>query len=144
MLARLRNTLAAATLILSIGACPACERKPPQTTSVQQLNQRLQGVWLLQTYRPSVPLEMSLLGMLQSQLGQMQVLVNGSQLIATGPGVSATRNYQVEEVLDRTATLVVSEPSGVSIRVWVEIRDRTLTFRPLSAPWSGEGTLQRL
>lgn len=87
---------------------------------------------------------MSLQGMLQSQLGQMQVLVNGSQLAATGPGVSATRNYQIEEVLDKTATLVVSEPSGVSIRVWIEIRGRTLTFRPLSAPWSGEGTLQRL
>jgi len=144
VLARFRITLVAAGIVLSLGACPACGRSQPQITSVQQLNQRLQGVWLLQSYRPSVSLEMTLQGMLLSQLGQMQVLVNGSQLIATGPGVSATRNYQIEEVLDQTATLVVSEPSGVSIRVWVEIRERTLTFRPLSAPWSGEGTLQRL
>lgn len=136
--------LFAASVALSVGAFPACSSSQTRVTDVQQLNQRLQGVWLLQSYRPSVPLEMTLQGMLQSQLGQMQVLVNGTQVVATGPGVSATRNYQIEEVLDQTATLVVSEPSGVSVRVWIEIRDRTLTFRPLSAPWSGEGTLQRL
>jgi hypothetical protein len=105
---------------------------------------QLQGDWLLTSYRPNVPLEAPLQGLLQVQLGQLRVHIEGERIIATGPFVQVTRTYRVEEAFDQTATLVVAEPTGVSVRVWIERQGNVLTFRPLDAPWNGEGTLLRL
>lgn len=131
-------------LACAAGSLAACASSQTRVTDVQQVSQRLQGVWLLQSYRPNVALELPLQGMLMAQFGQMQVRIDGNQLVATGPGLQVTRSYQIQEVVDAAATLIVSEPTGVSVRVWIEFRDRSLTFRPLDAPWSGEGTLQRM
>ena len=78
------------------------------------------------------------------QFGQLRVTINGAQISAQGPGVQVGRTYQVLEADDQSATLTVSEPTGASVRVWVAIQDNVLTFHPLDAPWSGEGTLRRL
>jgi hypothetical protein len=74
----------------------------------------------------------------------MRVTINGAQITAQGPGVQVVRTYQVLEAEDTSATLVVSEPVGAAVRVWIAIEGNILTFHPLDAPWGGEGTLQRL
>jgi hypothetical protein len=79
-----------------------------------------------------------------TQLGKMQVRVGGGNINATGPGIEFARTYQIQEVVDETATLLVAEPTGVTTRVWIEFRDNTLIFRPLDAPWEGEGSLIRI
>lgn len=141
----LKATLIAIATFLSIlGVLPGCASSQIRANDVQQVTQRLQGSWLLTSYHPSVALEAPLQGMLGMQLGQMRVVIEGTQISASGPGLQVARSYYIQEVVDQTATLVVSEPSGVSIRVWIEMRDPVLTFRPLDAPWSGQGTLQRL
>lgn len=70
--------------------------------------------------------------------------VQGAQITAQGPGVQVMRTYQVLQADGAFATLAISEPTGESIRVSINIEDNLLTFHPLDAPWSGEGTLQRL
>jgi hypothetical protein len=139
----LRSLVFALCLLVPAATC-SCASNPPRVNDVQQMNQRLQGVWLLQSYRPNVALEAPLQGLLNFQLGQMRVTIDSAQLTAEGPGLRVVRSYRIQEVVDETATLIVSEPSGVSVRVWIEFRDNLLTFRPLDAPWSGEGTLKRL
>lgn len=136
--------IAIATFTFTLSALPGCASSQMHVNDVQHITQRLQGSWLLTSYRPSVALEAPLQGMLGTQLGQMRVVIEGTQITASGPGLQVARSYQIQEVVDQTATLVVAEPSGVSVRVWIEMRDPVLTFRPLDAPWSGEGTLQRL
>jgi hypothetical protein len=108
------------------------------------LNLQLQGAWLLQSYRPNIALDAPLLALINIQFGQMRVTFDGTRLTAQGPGLQVTRLYQIQQVVDQSATLVLSEPTGESIRVWVEIRDNMLAFRPQDAPWSGEGTFRRL
>jgi hypothetical protein len=136
--------IAITALALTASALPGCASSHMRANGFQQVTQRLQGSWLLTSYHPSVSLEAPLQGMLGVQLGQMRVVIEGAQITASGPGVQVARSYRIQEVFDQTATLVVSEPSGVSVRVWIELRDPVLTFRPLDAPWSGQGTLQRL
>jgi hypothetical protein len=133
-----------AWLLLVPAAIVSCASNPPRVNDVQQYGQRLQGAWLLRSYRPSVGLEAPLQALLNAELGQMRITIDNAQLIAQGPGLQVVRSYRIQEVADQTATIVVSEPSGVSVRVWIEFRDNLLTFRPLDAPWSGEGSLQRL
>jgi hypothetical protein len=139
----LRSLVFAMCLAVSPATC-SCASNPPRVNDVQQISQRLRGTWLMQSYRPNVALEAPLQGLLNFQLGQMRVTIDNAQLTAEGPGLRVVRTYRIQEVVDETATVVVSEPSGVAVRVWIEFRDNLLTFRPLDAPWSGEGTLKRL
>jgi hypothetical protein len=127
--------------VLAFAALPSCSASSRSTADPSQIVMRLQGDWLLTSYRPNVPLEAPLQGLLQAQLGQLRVRVEGDRISATGPFVQVSRTYRVQEAFDQTATLVVSEPTGVSIRVWIERQGNVLTFRPLDAPWNGEGTL---
>ncbi len=126
---------------LTVGSCASSS---PHVNNVQQLNLRLQGSWLLQSYRPNITLDAPLLALINVQFGQMRVTFDGIRLTAQGPGLQITRTYQIQDVVDQSATLVLSEPTGEMIRVWVSIQNNMLTFRPEDAPWSGEGTLQRI
>jgi hypothetical protein len=125
-------------------ATASCAGSQTQVNSVEAVNQGLQGAWLLQSYRPLTSLDLPLAALVNPQLGQMRVTVLGAQITARGPGVQVVRNYQVIQVNGTFATIVISEPTGESIRVSVNINGNVLTFRPLDAPWTGEGTLQRL
>jgi hypothetical protein len=144
-----KQALVFASLWLVISAVGSCASNPPRVNDVQQVNQSLRRAWLLQSYRSTTTLEPLLQALVNAQFEQMRVTINGTQingtqLTAQGPGVQVVRTYQIQEAADQTATLIVSEPTGASVRVRVEIRDSSLTFRPFDAPWGGEGTLQRL
>jgi hypothetical protein len=133
------------TLLAIVMLCAgACAGSSPRTNDIQLINQRLQGDWVLQSYRPFTSLEAPMVAIVNLQLGQMRVKVNGAQINAQGPGVQVTRTYSVIEADDRSATIAVSEPTGASVRVWIGLEGNVLIFRPLDAPWSGEGTLRRL
>jgi hypothetical protein len=142
--AKTKVALLVTSLLLAVCAGNGCGGSQPAANAAQQVNLRLQGNWRLQSYRPTAALEAPLAAVLAIQFGQLRVAVNGSQISAQGPGLQVVRSYTIQEALDQTATLIVSEPTGVSIRVWVEFHDDVLTFRPLDAPWTGEGTLQRI
>jgi len=85
-----------------------------------------------------------MLALINIQFGQMRVTMDGTRLTAQGPGVQVARTYQIQASEDESAMLIISDPSGVPIRVSVFLQDNLLTFHPLDAPWSGEGTLRRI
>jgi predicted transporter len=128
---------------IAVGAGCACSGTQTRTSDLQQTQQSVQGTWLLRSFHPTVALEAPLQAMLNAQLGQMRITIQGSQIQAQGIGVNVVRTFTVIEVIDRVATLLVSEPTGVSTRVRVELRDGMLYFWPIDAPWTGEGILQR-
>ena len=144
MTARSKHFLVIAAVLLASPWAIGCAGSPQRVNDVQQVSLRLQGSWVLKGYRPNVGLETPLAAMLALQVGQLHIQIDGTQLNAQGPGLQVTRTYQILEVVDQTATLAVTEPTGDSERVWIEFRDNLLTFRPMDAPWSGVGTLQRL
>lgn len=144
MIHRAKAILVVALSLLAVPAISSCASNAPRVNDVQQISLRLQGNWLLKSYRPSVALEAPLAAMLALQTGQLRVSIDPMQIVAQGPGLQVTRSYRIQEVVDQTATVIVSEPTGVSIRVWIDFRDNLLVFRPMDAPWNGEGTLQRL
>jgi hypothetical protein len=124
---------------------PACASRQPRVNYVQQVNQSLQGNWLLQSYRPFTTLEPPLAAVVGFQLGKLRITISGAQILAQGPGVQLTRTYQIIEADDEGATLQVSDGLGSTVRLWVGIQGAILTFRPLDAPaWNGEGTMSRL
>ena len=125
-------------------ALVSCASNQKRVNDVQQMSQRLQGAWLLKNFTPREPLEPALFALLNLQFGQLRVVVNGTQITAQGPGLQVSRTYQIQEVVDSSATLLVIDQSGIAVRVWIEIRDNWLTFRPIDSPWTGEGVLQRL
>jgi hypothetical protein len=141
---RAKAILVVTLSLLALPAISGCAGNAPRANDVQQISLRLQGNWLLKSYRPNVTLEAPLAAMLALQTGQLRVSIDPMQIVAQGPGLQVTRSYRIQEVVDQTATVIVSEPTGVSIRVWIDFRDNLLIFRPMDAPWSGEGTLQRL
>lgn len=129
-------------LVLLAGA--SCAGSQQRVNNVQVVNQSLQGAWLLKSYRPLMSLDLPLAALVNPQLGQMRVTINGDQMTAQGPGMQVVRTYRVIQADEIFATVVISAPTGESVRVSVSIEGNVLTFRPLDAPWSGEGTLQRL
>jgi len=125
-------------------ATASCAGGQAQVNNVQVVNQGLQGVWLLKSYRPLMSFDVPLAALVSPQLGQMRVTVQKAQMTVQGPGVQVVRTYQVLQADGVFATIVISAPTGESVRVSISIEGNLLTFRPLDAPWTGEGTLQRL
>lgn len=126
---------------LALGSCGGSQKR---VNDVQQMGQRLQGAWLLKNFIPREPLEPALFTLLSLQFGQMRVIVDGTRITAQGPGLQVLRTYQIQDALEQSATLLVIDQSGIGVRVWVELHDNWLTFRPMDSPWTGEGVLQRL
>jgi len=138
------KSIVIALLVFSQVALGSCASSPKRVNDVQQMSQKLQGVWVLKSFTPREPLEPALFALLSTQLGQMRVSVNGSQITAQGPLLQVVRTYRVQEAADSTATLLVIDQSGIAVRVWMEILYNRLTFRPMDSPWTGEGVLERL
>ena len=144
MIQSLRPVLLIASLIVVPMTLGSCGGGQTRVNDVQVVGQRLQGVWVLQNFRPNVALEPALAALLTLQFGQMRVTIDSSRISAQGPGLQVLRSYRIQEAVDQSATLVVTDQTGIAVRVWIEFRDNWLTFRPMDAPWTGEGTLQRL
>ena len=142
--AKLRSIAIALVLVLAPLGLGACGSSQKRVDYVQQVGQGLQGAWLLESFRSLEPLEPALLALLTLQFGQLRVVVNGTQITAQGPGLQVLRTYKIQEANEDSATLLVIDQSGIAVRVWVEIRDNSLTFRPMDSPWTGEGVLRRL
>ena len=130
-----RPVLLIASLVFVPMTLGSCAGSQPHVNDVQQIAQRLQGVWLLQNFRPTVALEPALAALLALQFGQMRVTIDSSRINAQGPGLQVIRTYRIQEAVDESATLIVTDQTGIAVHVWIEFRDKWLTFRPMDAPW---------
>lgn len=132
--------LAASALV----GCGGSQRTPQNAAAASRAaaNRRLQGAWVLASFKPEVSLEPMLQGLLAVQVGHMRVTFDGKQIVALGPGVSATRQYVVTDAaFDRAQITVYDE--GVPYQVEGEFRGNQILFHALTSPWRGTGVLVR-
>ena len=141
---QLKSIAVRVSLGLVLFASVSCASNQPRVNDIQLVNQSLQGAWLLTSYRPLMSLDVPLAALVNPQLGRMQVIVNSTQMSVQGPGVQVARTYQVLKADEMFATLAITAPTGEVVRVSISIDGNVLTFHPLDAPWTGEGTLRRL
>ena len=127
---------------------PACAPRSgraadPAEVARSEASRRLAGTWILMSFQSEVPLEPMFAGLLSAQFGTMQVQFDGQQMVATGPGVSTTRRYQVTQASDDRLSVVTFDDRGISYDAVGEFRGEELYFASLSTPWRGRGVLRR-
>ncbi len=136
--------LAALLVAPTLVGCGGSEQKPQDAAAANRAaaNRRLQGAWVLTRFQPEVALEPMLQGLLAVQVGHMRITFDGKQLDALGPGVSATRQYVVNDAdFDRARITVYDQ--GVPYQVDGEFRGTQILFHALTSPWRGTGVLVR-
>jgi hypothetical protein len=136
--------------LLSLGSLTAsCSRDkgPPRDARAEataSAAQRLQGRWLLQNFQPVARLEFALQALLNAQIGQLVVEVNGMNMSIRGPGVAVQRVYRIDEAYSDHLQIMVFDSYGVGFRATGDFNGNTLLFAGTEAPWAGRGTLVRL
>src|SRR5687767_15366130 len=99
MLRRMPRVLLPALLaVASVTASCSREKGPPRDARAEaavSAAQRLQGRWLLQSFQSAAPLEFALQALLNAQIGQLVVDVNGMNMSIRGPGVAVQRTYRI-------------------------------------------------
>ena len=103
------------------------------------------GNWILMSFQPEVPLEPMFASLLSAQLGTMQVQFDGRQMVmvATGPGVTTTRRYQVTQASGDRLSVATYDDRGISYDAVGDFRGEELYFASQSSPWRGRGVLRR-
>jgi len=131
----------------SIAASCSRDQGPPRDARAEatvSAAQRLQGRWLLQSFQPVAQLEFALQAMLNAQIGQLVVEVNGMNMSIRGPGVAVPRTYRIDEAYSDHIQLMVFDRYGVGFRATGDFNGNTLLFAGTEAPWAGRGTLVRV
>jgi hypothetical protein len=106
-------------------------------------NQRLLGTWVLADFQPEVPLEPMLAQLLSLQMGRLTADLDGGRLVATGPGVQATRTYRIDQASMDRFKLTLFDETGVSYEAWGDFQGDVVRFESLTTPWRGRGALKR-
>src|SRR5687768_6695174 len=117
--------------LLALGAIvTSCRRDqgPPRDARAEaaaSAAQRLQGRWLLQSFQPLARLEFALQAMLNAQIGQLVVEVNGMNMSIRGPGVAVQRTYRIDEAYSDHFQLMVFDSYGVGFRATGDFNGNT-------------------
>ncbi len=131
-----------ATALVACGATGAPPDTPEQ--KIARASERLRGSWLLVEFRPEEQLEPVLASLLSVQIGRLTVILDGTNFVAQGVGVRASRQYVVNMATsngDFTATIV--DPMGVKYGVTGAFQGQDVVFTSQTSPWRGSGRLQR-
>jgi hypothetical protein len=137
----MRLSAFSSVLACSLLACGAHDAKAPEPRSV--MSQRLEGHWLLTSFRPRTTFEPMLDALLRAQLGAMRIQVDDGMLHATGIGVGAARRYEVTAAAGEDFKATLYDERGVPYALSGQFRDDRLAFTSLDEPWQGEGELVR-
>jgi len=129
------------SLALALVACGGRDAAAPEARAVA--SQRLEGEWLLTSFRPQTAFEPVLEGLLRAQLGALLVHVEDGMLNATGIGVTATRKYEVTAAAGEEFKATLYDERGVPYGLSGQFRGDRLAFTSLDEPWRGQGELMR-
>lgn len=140
---RLRSLLLLAGLCLVTPIFAACGSKSAPADSVASANQRLGGSWRLQTFSPSVPLDLPLQAVLSAEQGQLIVSFNQGQFSAVGPGLEFAGRYEVTQASGEQLALILYDAQGVSYHFTAQFMGKDLHFQSNDKPWTGFGRLER-
>jgi hypothetical protein len=137
-----------ALLVVSalMGSCSR-EHGPPRDARAEaaaSAAQRLQGRWLLQSFQPAGHLDFALQTLLNAQIGQLVLEVNGLNMSIRGPGVAVQRTYRIDEAYGEHLQMMVFDSYGVGFRAFGDFIGNTLVITGNEAPWVGRATLVRL
>jgi hypothetical protein len=110
---------------------------------VASANQRLGGSWRLQSFSPSVPLDLPLQAVLSAELGQLVVTFNQGQFSAVGPGVNFGGRYEVTGASGEQLSLVLYDPQSVGYHFSAQFMGKELHFQSDDKPWTGFGAFER-
>ncbi len=105
-------------------------------------NQRLGGAWRLQSFSPSVSLDLPLQAVLSAEIGQLIVTFNQGQFSAVGPGVNFTGRYQVASASGDQLSLVLYDTQNVGYHFSAQFAGKVLQFQSNDKPWVGVGTFE--
>lgn len=137
------------TVLFLAGLCLAtplfvgCGSKSTTADGLASANQRLGGSWLLQSFSPSVPLDLPLQAVLSAELGHLVVTFNQGQFTAVGPGVNLTGRYEVTSASGEQLALVLYDTQGVGYHFTAQFVGRDLQFQSNDKPWTGMGSFAR-
>ena len=106
-------------------------------------NQRLGGAWRLQSFSPSVSLDLPLQAVLQGEIGQLIVTFNQGQFSAVGPAVNFSGRYQVTSASGEQLALILYDTQNVGYHFTAQFSGKVLSFQSNDKPWVGFGTLER-
>jgi hypothetical protein len=103
------------------------------------------GPWRLVDYRPDVPLEATLQGLLTMQMQSMVIRFDGGHILADSPTLHVDRAYQVTGAAGPIFKIVSPDVGGGTLTTSCEISDdgRQIQFRGETEPWIGTGLLRR-
>lgn len=126
----------------------AKESGPPRDVRAEaaaSAAQRLQGRWLLQAFQPARPLDFALQTMLNAQIGQLVLEVNGLNMFMRGPGVAVQRTFRIDEAYAEHLQMTVFDSYGVGFRTFGDFNgNNTIIINGNEAPWVGRATLTRI
>jgi hypothetical protein len=146
---RLAVGIRSAQFVFLAGLCLAtpllagCGSKTSTADAVVSANQRLGGSWRLQSFSPSVPLDLPLQAVLSAELGQLIVTFNQGQFSAVGPGVNSNGRFEVTSAAGDQLALVLYDPQGVGYHFTAQFMNQELQFQSNDKPWTGMGSFKR-
>jgi hypothetical protein len=135
----------ALALVLMLGSC-AKEQGPvrdAQAESSASMLNRLQGRWVLVSFQPEVPLDPALQRLLDAQMQQFVVDVQGVNLTAQGPGVTVARTIAVKDAFENHFKATLTDPYGIATDSACDLAGPLLVVNGWTAPWRGKATFRR-
>ena len=112
-----RIVMPALFAVSTVAASCGHDQTPPRDAradAAATAAQRLQGRWLLQGFQPLAPLEFALQQLLNAQIGQLVLEVNGTNMSIRGPGVAVQRTYRIDEAYGDHLQMMVFAHPGLS------------------------------
>ena len=149
-LARATRALAVLASVASALAA-GCGASQPAGTQADTANQamisadaRLRGDWRITDYRPEVPLEPMLGGLLALQIQTMTIHFEGGHVRATSPTLQMDLPYRIVEAGGPLFKMITTKDgAGYASSCQFSDDGSKISFRAETEPWRGTGTLVR-
>jgi hypothetical protein len=132
----------AAVLACALVGCGGGQSSQPANPSAAA-NQRLQGVWHLVGFAPSLELEAPLKSLLDAQLQTLNISFSAGEFTATGPGVDTGGRYEITDASGDSLTGRVYDRAGAGYGISGQFIGTQFRFTSTDSPWAGSGVLER-
>ena len=143
--ARWGALLLASLALAGCGATTHAAAANDEAVQIAAVGQRLRGEWRLVRFDAATPLEPTLPAMLGFLVPRLAVPLQGGRLVATGPGITMDRRYEIRAPVESNFELVSYDESGVPYQSQCELRpDGALYMDSRTDPWRGIAVLQKI
>ncbi|HET9959381.1 MAG TPA: hypothetical protein VFQ61_33050 [Polyangiaceae bacterium] len=139
-----RGCLSLLLLATVAGTTVSCQRQASRgPDKVLVAGQRLQGTWVLVSFKPEKPLEAPLQGLLDAQMRMLRISFDNSSYKAVGVGLNVQGRFQVLSAEGDLFSGTMYDPTGVGYRVSGQFDGQQFHFASYDAPWRGTGLMER-